>query len=53
MPGAQLAQLRVAPGEPARLAERNWVKAYATASIVCDVLERLDPKLPEAPPAKT
>ena len=31
-------------------ADRNWVKAFATASIVCDVLERLDPKLPEAPP---
>jgi PPK2 family polyphosphate:nucleotide phosphotransferase len=32
-------------------ADRNWVKAYATAAIVCDVLERLDPKLPDAPPA--
>jgi PPK2 family polyphosphate:nucleotide phosphotransferase len=30
-------------------ADRNWVKAYATAAILCDVLERLDPKLPEAP----
>jgi PPK2 family polyphosphate:nucleotide phosphotransferase len=32
-------------------ADRNWVKAYATASILCDVLERLDPKLPEGPEA--
>lgn len=30
-------------------ADRNWVKAYATASIVCELLERLDPKLPEGP----
>jgi PPK2 family polyphosphate:nucleotide phosphotransferase len=30
-------------------ADRNWVKAYATASIVCEILERLDPKLPEGP----
>jgi PPK2 family polyphosphate:nucleotide phosphotransferase len=30
-------------------ADRNWVKAYATASIVCDVLERLEPKLPKGP----
>ena len=28
-------------------ADRNWVKAYATASIVCEALERIDPKLPE------
>jgi PPK2 family polyphosphate:nucleotide phosphotransferase len=32
-------------------ADRNWVKAYATASIVCEILERLDPKLPEGPEA--
>ena len=30
-------------------ADRNWVKAYATASIVCEILERLDPRLPEGP----
>ena len=30
-------------------ADRNWVKAYATASIVCDVLERIDPTLPDGP----
>jgi PPK2 family polyphosphate:nucleotide phosphotransferase len=30
-------------------ADRNWVKAYATASILCEVLERLDPRLPEGP----
>ena len=30
-------------------ADRNWVKAYATASIVCEILERLGPKLPEGP----
>jgi PPK2 family polyphosphate:nucleotide phosphotransferase len=29
--------------------DRNWVKAFATASIVCDLLERIDPKLPEGP----
>jgi PPK2 family polyphosphate:nucleotide phosphotransferase len=28
-------------------ADRNWVKAYATAAIVCDTLERLDPRLPD------
>ncbi len=28
-------------------ADRNWVKAYAAAAIVCDALERLDPQLPE------
>jgi PPK2 family polyphosphate:nucleotide phosphotransferase len=27
-------------------ADRNWVKAYATASLVCAALESLDPKLP-------
>ncbi len=27
-------------------ADRNWVKAYATASLVCEALEVLDPKLP-------
>jgi PPK2 family polyphosphate:nucleotide phosphotransferase len=27
-------------------ADRNWVKAYATASILCETLERLDPRLP-------
>jgi PPK2 family polyphosphate:nucleotide phosphotransferase len=27
-------------------ADRNWVKAYATAAILCDVLEHLDPRLP-------
>jgi PPK2 family polyphosphate:nucleotide phosphotransferase len=32
-------------------ADRNWVKTYATASIVCEILERLDPKLPEGPEA--
>jgi len=32
-------------------ADRNWVKSYATAAILCDVLEQLDPKLPEGPPA--
>jgi PPK2 family polyphosphate:nucleotide phosphotransferase len=32
-------------------ADRNWVKAYATASILCDVLERLEPKLPNGPEA--
>jgi PPK2 family polyphosphate:nucleotide phosphotransferase len=32
-------------------ADRNWVKAYATASILCDVLERLDPRLPKVPRA--
>ena len=30
-------------------ADRNWVKAYATVSIVCEVLERLDPQLPQDP----
>lgn len=29
-------------------ADRNWVKAYATAALVCDALERLDPQLPQA-----
>jgi PPK2 family polyphosphate:nucleotide phosphotransferase len=33
-------------------ADRNWVKAYATAAILCDALERLDPNLPEAPTAE-
>jgi len=28
-------------------ADRNWVKAYATAALVCDALERLDPQLPQ------
>ena len=28
-------------------ADRNWVKAYATASLLCDALERLNPKLPQ------
>lgn len=28
-------------------ADRNWVKAYATAALVCEALERLDPQLPE------
>jgi len=28
-------------------ADRNWVKAYATAQLVHDALERLDPHLPE------
>jgi polyphosphate kinase 2 (PPK2 family) len=32
-------------------ADRNWVKAYATAAILSDVLERLDPRLPKGPPA--
>jgi PPK2 family polyphosphate:nucleotide phosphotransferase len=31
-------------------ADRNWVKAYATAALLCDALERLDPRLPDAPP---
>lgn len=30
-------------------ADRNWVKAHATAVLLCAALERLDPKLPEAP----
>jgi PPK2 family polyphosphate:nucleotide phosphotransferase len=29
-------------------ADRNWVKAYATAALVCEALERLDPKLPDS-----
>ncbi len=28
-------------------ADRNWVKAYVAATLVCDALERLDPQLPE------
>jgi PPK2 family polyphosphate:nucleotide phosphotransferase len=28
-------------------ADRNWVKSYATAALVCAALERLDPKLPD------
>ena len=32
-------------------ADCSWVKAYATAAVLCDVLERLDPRLPEGPPA--
>jgi PPK2 family polyphosphate:nucleotide phosphotransferase len=32
-------------------ADRNWVKAYATAALVCDALERIDPRLPEPPEA--
>jgi PPK2 family polyphosphate:nucleotide phosphotransferase len=32
-------------------ADRNWVKAYATASIVCETLERVDPRLPQGPNA--
>lgn len=31
-------------------ADRNWVKAYATATLVCAALERLDPRLPEPEP---
>ncbi len=31
-------------------ADRNWVKSTAVATIVVDVLERLDPTLPEADP---
>ena len=30
-------------------ADRNWVKAYATAALLCETLERLDPELPDAP----
>jgi PPK2 family polyphosphate:nucleotide phosphotransferase len=29
-------------------ADRNWVKAYATAALVCETLERLDPRLPSS-----
>jgi PPK2 family polyphosphate:nucleotide phosphotransferase len=29
-------------------ADRNWVKAYATAALVCETLERLDPRLPDS-----
>jgi PPK2 family polyphosphate:nucleotide phosphotransferase len=29
-------------------ADRNWVKAYATAAVLCETLERLAPKLPDA-----
>jgi polyphosphate kinase 2 (PPK2 family) len=29
-------------------ADRNWVKAYATAALVAAALERLDPTLPSA-----
>ena len=28
-------------------ADRNWVKAYATAALLCETLERLDPRLPD------
>jgi polyphosphate kinase 2 (PPK2 family) len=28
-------------------ADRNWVKAYAAAALVCEALERLDPQLPK------
>jgi PPK2 family polyphosphate:nucleotide phosphotransferase len=28
-------------------ADRNWVKAYGTAALVCEALERLDPRLPD------
>lgn len=28
-------------------ADRNWVKAYATAALLCEALERLDPQLPQ------
>ena len=31
-------------------ADRNWVKSTAVATIVVDVLERLDPRLPEPEP---
>jgi PPK2 family polyphosphate:nucleotide phosphotransferase len=31
-------------------ADRNWVKSYATAALVCEALERLDPRLPEPEP---
>jgi PPK2 family polyphosphate:nucleotide phosphotransferase len=31
-------------------ADRNWVKAHATAVLLRDTLERLAPRLPEAPP---
>ena len=30
-------------------ADRNWVKAFATGSLVREALERLDPKIPTAP----
>jgi PPK2 family polyphosphate:nucleotide phosphotransferase len=29
-------------------ADHNWVKAYATAALVCAALERIDPQLPAA-----
>ena len=31
-------------------ADRNWVKSTAVATIVVDVLERLDPRLPDPEP---
>ena len=31
-------------------ADRNWVKSTAVATLVVDVLERLDPRMPEAEP---
>lgn len=31
-------------------ADRNWVKSTAVATLLLDVLERLDPRLPEAEP---
>jgi polyphosphate kinase 2 (PPK2 family) len=31
-------------------ADRNWVKALAVATLLVDVLERMDPKLPEPEP---
>ena len=30
-------------------ADRNWVKAHVTATLLRDTLERLDPRLPEGP----
>jgi Polyphosphate kinase 2 (PPK2) len=32
-------------------ADRNWVKSLAVAELLLDALERIDPKLPEPPPA--
>jgi hypothetical protein len=31
-------------------ADRNWVTSTAVASLLVDILERLDPKLPEPEP---
>jgi PPK2 family polyphosphate:nucleotide phosphotransferase len=31
-------------------ADRNWLKAYVAAALVCDALERIGPRLPEPEP---